>query len=148
MTLAGHDTQSHCAEHGLHLLAGAVLEEDAHLAAQDEEDLFDLVGVGGVALARRHEHDAEREVLGGNVVAIGLAGGAVADEAVLRSTIALDARIGERIPVSCSVQSNVRPAARVVLTTVLPWATPPACRRRAKRTDSIRGSTLDPVPKE
>jgi hypothetical protein len=34
---------------------------------------------------RRHEHDAQREVLGGNVATVGLAGGAVTDEAVLRA---------------------------------------------------------------
>src|SRR4030095_4506662 len=90
-------------ESSLDALAGAVLEEDLHLALQDEEDLFDLVPVGRVALARRHEHDAQREVLGRNIAAIGLTGGPVADEAVLSATIAVHARIGERVPVSCSV---------------------------------------------
>ena len=90
-------------EHRFDALAGAVLEEHLHLALQDEEDLFDLVTVRRVALARRHEHDAEREVLGRNVAAIGLAGGAVADEAVLSAAIAIHARVGERVPVSGSV---------------------------------------------
>src|SRR4029453_6721984 len=90
-------------EHGLDALAGAVLEEDLHLALQDEEDLFDLVPVGRVALARRHEHDAQREVLGRNIAAIGFTGGPVADEAVLSATIAVHARVRERVPVSLSV---------------------------------------------
>ena len=80
-----------------------VSSEDPFLALQDEEDLFDLVPVRRVALARRHEHDAQREVLGRNIAAVGLAGGSVADEAVLSATIAVHARIGERVPVSCSV---------------------------------------------
>src|SRR4029450_870816 len=84
-------------------LAGAILEEDLHLALQDEEDLFDLVPVGRVALARRHDHDAPREVPGRNIAAIGLAGGPVADEAVLRATIAVHARVRERVPVPLSV---------------------------------------------
>jgi hypothetical protein len=91
------------AEHRLHPLALAVLEEDAHLAAQDEEDLLHLVGVGGVALARRHEHDAQREVLGGDHARVLLARGARADEAMLGATVSLHARVGERVPVALTV---------------------------------------------
>jgi hypothetical protein len=42
-------------------------------------------------------------VLGRNIAAIGLAGGPVADEAVLRATIAVHARVREGVPVSFSV---------------------------------------------
>src|SRR5437899_4849792 len=61
-------------EHGLLAAVGTVLEEDLHLAVEDEEHLLDLVRVRGVALARRHEHDAQRELLGGNGARVGLAG--------------------------------------------------------------------------
>src|ERR1051325_1078375 len=88
------------AEHGLHALARAVLEEDLHLALQDEEDFLDLVRVRGVALARRNEHDAQREVLGRDEIrAAVLSGAAGADEPVLRAAVAVDARVGERVPV-------------------------------------------------
>ena len=80
-----------------------VLEEDAHLATQDEEDLLDLVRVRGVALAGRNEHHAEREVLGRDVAAIGLTRGAVADEAMLRAPISVNTRISECVPVGDSV---------------------------------------------
>jgi hypothetical protein len=92
------------AQHGVHAVAGAVLEEDAHRALQDEEDLLDLVGVGGVALAGRHEHDAQREVLGGDEVApLVLAGAAGADVAVLGAAVAVDAGVGEGVPVRGAV---------------------------------------------
>src|SRR5213594_1949841 len=86
-------------EHGLLAAAGTVLEEDLHLAVEDEEHLLDLVRVRGVALALRHEHDAQRELLGGNGAHVGLAGGAGADVPMLGPPVALDASVGERVPV-------------------------------------------------
>ena len=64
------------AEHRLRAVPRPVLEEDQDLAAQDEEYLLHLVGVGGIALAGRDEHHAEREVLGGDHARVRLAGGA------------------------------------------------------------------------
>ena len=81
-------------------LAGLVLDEDVEMALQHEEALLDLVGVRGIALPRRHEHDREREILGrdhGRVVV--LAGAAGADEAVLRALVAFDLGVLERRPV-------------------------------------------------
>src|SRR5215471_21120266 len=80
--------------------AALILHEDIEMALQHEETLLDLVGMGGVALAGRHEHDREREVLGrdhGRVVV--LAGTAGADEAVLGALVALDLGVLERRPV-------------------------------------------------
>src|SRR5262245_3294492 len=45
-------------------LAALILHEHVEIALQHEEALLDFVGMGGIALARRHEHDREREVLG------------------------------------------------------------------------------------
>src|SRR5215831_14943787 len=70
-------------EHGLLTVAGAVLEEDLYLAVEDEEYLLDLVRVRGVALTRRHEHHAQRELIRGNRARVGLAGRAGADVAML-----------------------------------------------------------------
>src|SRR4029450_1179438 len=98
---AGHAVP--LAENGLDALTVPVFEEDTYLAAQDEEDLLHLVRMGGVALAGRHEHDAEGEVLGRNVATVGLARGPVADEAMLGAPIAVDACIGECVPVGDSV---------------------------------------------
>src|SRR5262249_66532 len=41
------------AQHGLRAAARSVLDKDLDLAAEDEEHLLDLVGVRGIALARR-----------------------------------------------------------------------------------------------
>src|SRR5207247_9497662 len=93
-----------CSDPGLDALARAVLEEHFHLSLEDEEDLLDLVGVRGVALTWRHEHDAEREAAGGNEVRVAvLAGAAGADEPVLRTTIAVHAGVGARVPVGLPV---------------------------------------------
>src|SRR6266851_1220653 len=95
------------AQHRLHVTAGTVLEEHLHLALEDEEDFFDLVRVGGVALTRRHEHDAEREVLRGDEVGpVVLAGAARADEAMLRATEAVHARVRERVPIRLAVDES------------------------------------------
>jgi len=83
--------------------APRVLEEHQHLAAQDEEDLLDLVGVGGVALAGRDEHDAQREVLGRDRIGILLARGASPDEPMLRAPESLDARVREGVPVRTAI---------------------------------------------
>src|SRR6266545_3995893 len=90
-------------EHRLLAAPGPVLEEDLHLAVEDEEHLLDLVGVGRVTLTRRHEHDAQGELLGGNRSRVALAGGAGADVPVLGAPVALDAGIGERVPVGQAV---------------------------------------------
>src|SRR3982074_2757734 len=45
-------------------LAALVLDEDVEKALQHEEAFLDLVGMGGVALARLHIHDGEREISG------------------------------------------------------------------------------------
>jgi hypothetical protein len=84
-------------------VTGAVLDEHQHLALEDEEDLLDLVGVRRVALAGRDEHHREREVLRRDHAGVGLAGGAGADEAVLRALEALDARVGEGVPVGAAL---------------------------------------------
>ena len=91
------------AEHRLRAVPRPVLEEDQDLAAQDEEHFLHLVGVGGIALAGRDEHHAEREVLGGDHARIRLAGGAAADEPVLGAAVALDARVREGIPVPLAI---------------------------------------------
>ena len=59
--------------------------------------------VRGIALTRRDEHDAERELPGGNRTRVGLAGGAAADVAVLSPPVALDPRVGEGVPVRLPV---------------------------------------------
>src|SRR5262245_31158864 len=81
-------------------LAGLILDEDVEMALQHEKALLDLVGVRGIALPRRHEHDRERKVLGrdhGRIVV--LAGAAGADEAVLRALVAFDLGVLECRPV-------------------------------------------------
>ena len=45
----------------LDALPGLVLEKDGEEPVEHEENLLDLMGVRGVALAGRHEHDAQRE---------------------------------------------------------------------------------------
>src|SRR5262245_18126435 len=90
-------------QYGLRAVARAVLDEDLDLAAEDEEHLLDLVGMRGIALARRDEHHAEREVLGGNDARIRFARGAAPDEPVLRAPVALDARVRERIPIALAI---------------------------------------------
>src|SRR5436309_3368232 len=63
---------------------GLVLEEDRQIALQDEEHLLDLVGMRRIALAGRHEHDAESEAARrDDARVVVLAGAAGADEAVL-----------------------------------------------------------------
>src|SRR5262249_57355429 len=78
-------------------LAALVLNEDVEKALEHEEAFLDLMGVGGVALPRRHVHDREREVLGRDHARIAmLAGAAGADEAMLRAPIAL--HLGVLVP--------------------------------------------------
>src|SRR5262245_46312182 len=86
-------------EHRLRAASLAVLEEHLDLAFEDEERLLDRMRVGGIALARRHVHDRQREMLGGDGLDVTLAGRAGADVAMLRPAEAFDARVGESIPV-------------------------------------------------
>src|SRR5262245_39070833 len=81
-------------------LAAVVLDEDVEVALEHEETLFDLVGVGGIALSRLHIHDRQGEVLrrDDRWIAV-LAGTARADEAVLRAFVALDLGVFERRPI-------------------------------------------------
>src|SRR5262249_36973296 len=90
-------------QHRLCVVARGILDEDLHLPPEDEEHLFHFVRVGGISLAGRDEHHAEREVLRGNHVRVGLARGSASDEAVLGTAIALDTRIGEGIPLALSI---------------------------------------------
>src|SRR5262245_15812735 len=81
-------------------LAALILHEHVEIALQHEEAFLDLVGVGGIALAGRHEHDRERKILRrdhGRIVV--LAGAAGADEAVLGALVALDLGVLEGSPV-------------------------------------------------
>src|SRR5262245_40577039 len=87
-------------EAGGEALAVLVLDEDVEVALEHEETLFDLVGVGGIALSRLHIHDRQGEVLrrdDGRIAV--LAGTARADEAVLRALVALDLGVFERRPI-------------------------------------------------
>src|SRR5499427_567354 len=81
-------------------LPALVLDEHVEETLQHEEALLDLVGVGGIALARLHIHDRQREVAGRNDGRIAmLAGAAGADEAVLRALVAFDLGVLECGPV-------------------------------------------------
>ena len=73
------------------------------LPAEDEEHLFHFVRVRGVALTGRDEHHAEREVLGGDHVRVGLARCSAPDEAVLGAPVAFHASVGEGIPVALAI---------------------------------------------
>src|SRR5262244_2384457 len=87
-------------ETGGEALAALVLDEDVEIALEHEEALFDLVGVGGIALSRLHIHDRQGEVLRRDDARIAmLAGPARADEAVLRAFVALDLGVFERRPI-------------------------------------------------
>ena len=60
--------------------------------------------MGGVALTWRDEHDAEREGARGDEVRVPvLTGAAGADETVLRASITVHARVGERVPVGLAI---------------------------------------------
>src|SRR5215469_3790365 len=88
------------AEPRRHPLAALVLDEDVEKALQHEKALLDLVRMRGVALARLHIHDREREVSGRNDRGVAmLAGAAGANEAMLRPLVALDLGILERRPI-------------------------------------------------
>src|SRR5262249_24778562 len=87
-------------EAGGEALAALVLDEDVEVALEHEETLFDLVGVGGIALSRLHIHDRQGEVLRRDHARIAvLAGTARADEAMLRALVALDLGVLERRPI-------------------------------------------------
>src|SRR5262249_23865449 len=90
-------------QHRFGAVARRILDEDLHLPPEDEEHLLDFVRVGGVSLTGRDEHHAQREVLGGNHVRVGLARGSASDEAVLGASIDLDTRIGKSIPGALSI---------------------------------------------
>ena len=80
--------------------AAFVLDEDVEIALQHEKNLLDFVGVGGVALARRAEDDAEGEgARRDHAGVVVLAGAAGADEAVLGAAIAFDLGVLERLPI-------------------------------------------------
>src|SRR5262249_51574746 len=84
-------------EAGGEALAALVLDEDVEVALEHEETLFDLVGVGGIALSRLHIHDRQGEVLRRDDARIAvLAGTARADEAMLCALVALDLGVLER----------------------------------------------------
>src|SRR5439155_327945 len=78
--------------------------------------LVQAAGIGiyagwfAIALAGRDEHDAQREVLGGDGVGILLARRAGADEAVLCAPEALDARVGEGVPVRPAIHEPRHPS--------------------------------------
>src|SRR6185437_5753345 len=77
-----------------------IFDEDGEIALQDEEDFLDLVGVRGIALARRHIHDAQSEGArrdDGRIAMLARAAGA--DEAMLRAAIAFDLRVFEGFPI-------------------------------------------------
>src|SRR5262245_57200171 len=87
-------------ETGGEALAALVLDKDVEIALEHEETLFDLVGVGGIALSRLHIHDRQGEVLRRDDARIAvLAGTARADEAVLCALVALDLGVLERRPI-------------------------------------------------
>src|SRR5436190_14510749 len=68
-------------EPGGEALPAFVLDENVEEALQHEEALFDLVGVGGIALTWLHIHDRQCEVASRNDAGIAvLAGTAGADE--------------------------------------------------------------------
>src|SRR5262249_26661148 len=87
-------------EAGGEALAALVLDEDVEVALEHEKTLFDLVGVGGIALSRLHIHDRQGEVLrrDDSWIAV-LAGTARAEEAVFRAFVALDLGVFERRPI-------------------------------------------------
>src|SRR5215510_5027069 len=81
-------------------LAALILHEHIEIALQHEEALLDLMGMRGVALAGRHEHDREREVPGrDHSRIIVLAGTAGADETMLGALVTLDLGVLEGGPV-------------------------------------------------
>src|SRR5688500_13440999 len=81
-----------------------VLDEGGQVAAQHEEDLLDLVGMRGVALAGLDIHDRQREAARRDDVDVDvLARAARADEAVLRALVAVDLCVLERRPVGLAV---------------------------------------------
>src|SRR5262245_36703493 len=85
-------------------LAALIFHEHIEIALQHEEALLDLMGMGGVALAGRHEHDREREVPGrdhGRIVVF--AGTACADETMLGALVTLDLGVLEGRPVGLLV---------------------------------------------
>ena len=90
-------------QHRLDPVAGAVLEEDLDLPAEDEEHLFDFVRVRGIALTGRDEHHAEGEVLRRDDACVGLTRGAAPDEAMLGAPVPVDARVGEGIPIPLAI---------------------------------------------
>src|SRR5262249_29439399 len=58
---------------------------------------------------------AEREMLGGDHAGVGLAGSPAADEAVLRPPVAVDPRIGERVPVGPAIDEAGHATAEQVI---------------------------------
>ena len=90
------------AEVAFDALAVLVLEEHHQVPLQDEEDFLDLVGVRGVAFAGGHIHHAQCKGTGGNDGVVFLPAG-VADEAMLRPSIAIDEGVGEGGPVRLAV---------------------------------------------
>src|SRR5438045_7373134 len=100
----------------LDALPGLVLEEDGEEPIEHEEYLLDLMGVRGVSLTGRHEHDAQREAARRDHRGIVmLARAAAADEAVLGALVALVLRILEGVPIGFAVAepSDVAPYAHV-----------------------------------
>src|SRR6266478_8102640 len=92
------------AEPARDLAAVFILDKDVEMALQDKEDFFDFMGVRGIALAGRHEHDGQREIAGRDRRRIAVFSRAPgADEAVLRALEALDLRIFERSPIRLAV---------------------------------------------
>src|SRR5262252_10600454 len=84
--------------------AGFVLHEHVEKSLQHEEALFDLMGVGRIALSGVHEHDRQGEIAGRNDARIAMLAGATgADEAVLRALVALDLGILESGPVGLAI---------------------------------------------
>ena len=100
MTPAGHADAFPGAEPRRQPLAAFVLDEHVEIALQHEEALLDLMGMRGVALARIHIHDRQREIACRDNARIAvLAGTAGADEAVLGALVAFDLGILERGPI-------------------------------------------------
>src|SRR5262249_46935195 len=74
-----------------------ILNEHIEHAAKYEKYLFDFMGMGGIALARFHKHDREREISSRDRIGIVMFSRAArSDEAMLRPFKAFDLRVFER----------------------------------------------------